>query len=260
MAVVDILNTAKQFALSNDAALLTGVGITGTVTTAYLAGKGGFAAAVILEDQYAGESHAAGEPMIHSDFSLRYKVGHVWQEFIPAVGVGATTIGAIFMANRVSSKRAAALTAAYGVSERAFAEYKEKVVEKLGENKEAAIRAEVAQDRVDAKPVTVSTVIIGNGEVLCLENWGGRYFKSSVQAIEKARNEINHEMMNHSYSSLSEFFDKIGLPPTSGSDEVGWNINTPLELSLSTALSTDDQPCLVLDFAVAPVAGYGNLY
>lgn len=255
MALKGLLPTLKTFVETNDTALLTGVGITGTVTTAYLTGRASFKAATFLQVQDAILLENEERYMTN-----REKLELVWVSYIPAIGVGAATVSAIFFANRIDSKRAAALTAAYGISERAFTEYKEKVVEKFGETKEAQVRAEVAQDRVDRDPITQSTVIIGNGEVLCRENWGGRYFKSSVQAIEKARNDLNHQLFNHSSASLSEFFDMIGLPPTGGSDEVGWNINNTLEIAISTALATDDTPCLVLDFQVAPVSGYGNLY
>lgn len=262
MALKGLLPTLKTFVETNDTALLTGVGITGTVTTAYLTGRAGYKSAEIIREQtHDNEINQLEDPI--NEFvplTIQDMVRSTWPLYIPAVGVGVVTVSAIFFANRLDAKRAAALTAAYGVSERAFTEYKEKVVEKYGENKEAAIRAEVAQDRVDARPITDKTVIIGSGEVLCLDNWGGRYFESSVQAIEKARNDINQQLFNHSSASLSEFYDMIGLPPTAGSDVVGWNMNTPLEIAVSTALTKEDKPCLVLDFQVAPVTGYGNLY
>jgi hypothetical protein len=259
---VDIGNTfnnARRLAQENKTSLLTAVGVVGTVSTAVMTGRASFKAAQIIEQETNGLVIDLDNP--EAEFVTQEKIKLVWTLYIPPVGVGALTIAAIVMAHRIDAKQAAALATAYGVSERAFSEYKEKVVEKLGEKKEQAIRDEIAQDRVKNDPVQDKQVIIaGNGDVLCYDNISGRYFQSSVESIRKAENTVNYEIIHFNHASLSKFYEEIGLPPTRHSDEVGWNSNNLLEIVFSTTMSTDDRPCIVMDFQVGPIQEYANLY
>jgi hypothetical protein len=96
--------------------------------------------------------------------------------------------------------------------------------------------------------------------VLCYDNISGRYFQSSMEELRQAENKVNYELVHHNQASLSFFYDQVGLPPTRHSDEVGWNSNNLLEINYSTQMSTDNRPCIVVDFVVGPITGYGNLY
>lgn len=259
---VDIGNTfrsASRLAHENRSVLLTAVGVVGTVTTAVLTGRASYKAAqLITEEEYRLREETDFE-YVKLDVQTATKM--VWPLYIPPVGVGVLTIASIITANRLDAQKAAALAAAYGVSERTLLEYKAKVVEKLGENREQKIRDDIAADRLQNDPVQNKQVIIaGSGDVLCYDNISGRYFESSVEAIKKAENKVNYELVHHMSCSLSFFYDQIGLPPTRHSNEVGWNSNSLLEVNFSTQMSTDDRPCIVLDFTVGPVTGYDKLY
>lgn len=260
MGLTELFKKTQYLAMENSPAILTAAGVTGTVTTAYLTGRASFKAADLLEDFYEEQRLLEDEPLIPLDFPFKTKAELVWKLYIPAVGVGATTITCITFANRLTTKRAAALAAAYSISERAFTEYKEKVVEKIGENKERAVRDEIAQDRIDRHPASKEVVIIGNGEVLCYDSITGRYFQSSVNAIEKAQNELNADLVTNMYASLSEFYDYLGLPATTYSEEVGWNINNYLIVSFSTCMSDDQRPCISMDFANHPIPGFKAMW
>lgn len=258
MEFTKLLLSGRQLIKENSSTILTATAVTGTVTTAYLTGKGSFRAAEIIRRREQELRHETGERVEQTNKEI---VQLVWTEYIPAVGVGTLTVASIVMANRISAKHAAALATAYGLSERALLEYKTKVVEKLGENKAAVIRDEIAQDRVSNRPVSLKEVIIaGSGEVLCFDAITGRYFMSSVEEIKKAQNTVNYDILNHMYASLSSFYEEIGLPPTSYSDEVGWNSDHPLEVTFSTTMSSDDRPCVVVDFVTGPVPNYTQFY
>jgi len=83
---------------------------------------------------------------------------------------------------------------------------------------------------------------------------------SSVEAIKKAENTINYEIVHHMYASLSQFYEEIGLAPTRHSDEIGWNTNNLLEVVFSATMSDDERPCMVLDYTVGPTQDYTKLY
>jgi hypothetical protein len=237
--------------------LLTSFGVTGVFSTAYLASRASFKAARLI-DQEQGERDGVGAAPL---LTQKEKAKLVWAMYLPAATVGTITIAAVVLANHEASKKIAALTIASSISERAFQEYKEKVLLRVGQNKETAIRDEIAQDRVTAHPVHTREVILaGTGEVLCFDVLTGRYFQSSVQEIRQAEVKVNHDIMNHMYASLSSFYDEIGLAPTPYSDEVGWNVNDLVTVEFSTVLSTDERPCISIDFMVHPKADYTNLY
>ena len=250
---------ARHLAHENRSTLLTAVGVVGTVSTAVLTGRASFKAAqMITEEEYRLREETDFE-YVKLDIQTATKM--VWPLYIPPVGVGVLTIASIITANRLDAQKAAALAAAYGVSERTLNEYKAKVVEKLGENREQKLRDEIAADRIQNDPVENKQVIIaGSGEVLCYDNISGRYFQSSMEELRQAENKVNYELIHHNEASLSFFYEKVGLPPTRHSNEVGWNSNNLLEINYSTQMSTDGRPCIVVDFVVGPMTGYGNLY
>lgn len=246
---------AEKVVSDNATAILTGVGVVGTVATAVLTGRASFKAASII----AGEEEAHILDPDWPEISKKGKVVLVWPLYLPAIGTGTATITAIIFANRISSKRMAALAAAYGLSEKAFGEYKDKALQHLGINKEQELKDELAQDKVNLKPPQGQTIIIGEGEVLCFDAITGRYFKSSMEKIRQAENKVNYEIIHHHAASLSSFYDEIGLPCTSYSDDVGWNVDNLIEVTYTSVLA-DDKPCLVIDFKVAPITGYGRIY
>jgi hypothetical protein len=256
-------NKLKFLINDNSTTILTTAGVAGTVATAYLTACASFKAAKVIRNEEIWtdldddkEEHDEVKPL-----TTTKKVKLTWTFYIPAVGVGAATIASIIFANKISSKQIAALTVASGISERALKEYKDKVVEKLGPNKDRDIRDSVAQDRVTNNPPGSREVILaGTGEVLCFDMGSGRYFQSTVEEIKRAENKINYELIHSMSASLSEFYGEIGLAPTSYSDSVGWNTNNHLEVLFSTVLSPDGRPCLAIDFSLQPRADYDRLY
>ena len=251
MTLISLAKQVEKYTIDNAPSICTAIGVVGVVSTALLTAK-----ATVKAMNIVAEAHYPDEgPRVDLDNWDKTKL--VWLEFVPAVGTGAVAIAAIIGANRIGSKRAAAMAAAYSISEKAFAEYRDKVVEKIGEKKEKSVSESVAQDRIDRDPVTKREVaVVGGGDVLCYDSLTGRYFKSDVETLRRAENDVNRDILNYSYVSLSEFFDKIGLPTTAISEELGWNLDTKFELKFDTGLSDDGRPCLVLNYRTQPIRNY----
>lgn len=261
MTLVDLLEKGHQLVNNNSTTILSGIGVTGSITTAVLTGRASFRAARIIDSEVAERKARSGNVPGEENLDNKDKFKLVWHLYIPPVGVGAITVTSIIAANRVSSKQAAALAAAYSVSEKAFTEYRERVVEKFGEGKETAVHDAFVKNRVENNPVNSREVIIaGTGEVLCMDIMSGRYFQSSVEEIKKAENETNFEIVNHMYASLSSFYDRIGLPATGFSDVLGFNVDNRCEVKFSAQLSSDGRPCVAIDFHHPPVAEYAKFY
>jgi hypothetical protein len=183
-----------------------------------------------------------------------------WPLYIPPTICGITTIMAIVTANRIDARKIAALTAAAGISERAFQEYKDKVVEKLGPNQDRKIRDEVAQDQITKEGGPRELVIVNEGKVLCKDMMSGRYFECTNEDLKRAENWVNHELLHHNDCSLSEFYGQIGMDATSYSDSVGWNAANSVELQITTAMTPDNRPCLAVDFHPHPFPTYSRFH
>jgi hypothetical protein len=224
--------------------LLSAVAISGVVTTAYLTGKASVKANRIIEKEEANNG-------AHAQFSGRVKerVPLVWKLYIPAVGSGVITIGCILGANRINNARGAAAQAAFVLSERAYSEYRDKVIEEYGERKDQAIRNEIAEERVKKNPPPSQNVLVtGPGNVLCCELYTGRYFASDMENLRRASNALNSWMLKHDRASLEDWQDMIGLTPTSIAGDLGWTADRLMELEFTTIMTEDGRPCLAFDY------------
>lgn len=249
MSLTNLLRRAEGLLVNNSPAILTAVGVTGAIATAYLASTATLKAHKLIEEEERS-NEVSLEPA--------EKVRLVWQVYLPAAASATVTVAAIIGANRIGNRRGAALAVAYTLSEKAFLEYRDKMVEKLGPKKEELARAEIAQARVDKNPVNNNQVIIANGEVLCYDTFTGRYFRSDLETIRKAQNDINAEVINSSYASLSDFYDFVGLPRTSVSDDIGWNADELLDIKFSAVL-IDNKPAMSIAFNAVPTRHYHRL-
>lgn len=249
-----MLKNTEKLITDNSPLILTAIGVTGTLTTAYLTGKASFRAAKVLDDKRYSLRVVEG----HSgELEPREKFELVWKLYVPAAGTAAVTIAAVIGANRVGTRRAAAMAAAYSVSDKAFSEYKEKVVEQLGKNKEAKIREEINQDRINKRSFEDDQVIRTNGgNDLCLDKFSGRAFYSSLETIKGAQNHVNYQLNNNQYASLNDFYEWIGISPIPLGEELGWTNGNQLELMFTTGKTDDDRPCHVFEFWTEPVRNF----
>lgn len=233
MTLQQVPKQVELFVRKNAPSILTGLGVSGVIGTGYLAYSAGYQAGTNYD--YGGD--------------WKEKLRRNWRGLVPPALAGAVTIGCIVGANRIGNHRAAALAAAYSLSERAFQEYKEKAVEKLGERKEQSIRDEVAQDRIAANPLGREVMLVGGGTVLCHELHTGRYFLGDMDTLKRSMNEINDRVNRHEYASLQEFYTLIGLAPTESSGDFGWlQERGLLSLEITTALVDETRPCLAFGY------------
>lgn len=257
MKVAGLFKVAERYIIDNAPTLLTAFAVTGTLTTAYLTGKGTFKAAAIINEEEI--RLAMMETEEDTELNTKDKAKLVWKCYIPAGVSVASTICFMVAANSISSSRLAALAAAYAVSDKNFTEYKDKVKELFGEKKAGEVRTAVAQDTVDKNPPTEWNVIRGNGgTTLCLDKWTSRYFTSDMQTIRAVENDFA-KGLNRSTEvvTLDDFYEALGLPIPKCADNFGWNQDAPIDLTFDSVIH-NGEPVLVMDFASAPfpVGGY----
>lgn len=244
--------------------ILTGFGIGLGVSTVVLAVKGTPKALKLIEEELDRQNEENGTD--YGEYKKKLKpmevVKTTWKCYIPAAITGTLSAACLLVSNSVNSKRITALATACTVSETALKEYKNKVIETVGETAEKEIRDSIAKDKLEQAPVSNTEVIITEkGNMLCYDSLSGRYFKSDINSIESAVNKLNSQMRNDMYISLSELYYELGLSATKLSDVLGWNINHgQIEISFSAQIAEDGTPCIVLDYSVAPIYDYSTCF
>ena len=195
-----IMKEVKMAVSKHSPEILTGLGIAGMITTTVLAVKATPKALELIEDRKDELDIYPTEKL-----SPVETVKATWKCYIPAAVTGVTSIACLIGASSVNYKRNAALTAAYNLSATALKEYKEKVVETVGEKKEKTIRDKVAEEQIKKEPVNQSAIIVsGNGNTRCFDTVTKRRFISDIETIRRIVNDLNARMINgEDYISLS---------------------------------------------------------
>lgn len=222
--------------------ILSIAGGVGVVATAYLAASASFKAANVIRFNEKDTGPASDRKQ-----RVKERTKLVWKLYIPTGVSAVTSIACIAGANRVGIKKTFAAQAALAVSERAYSEYRDKVIEEFGPRKDQSIRDKVAADRVRDNPPS-PTIISGPGNVLCCELFTGRYFTSDMEKLRRAQNDINAKVLKHDYATFDDFYYIVGLNPTTESSRLGWTSDRQMELEFSTTLSEDQRPCITFEY------------
>ena len=223
--------------------ILTGIGIAGMITTTILAVKATPKAVKILEE------HKEACLLEHQKVPTIDVIKLTWKQYIPAAITGTISIACLVGASSANLKRNAALATAYKLSETALAEYKESVVEAMGEKKEKHVQEKVAEKQVKKNPVSENEIIItGDGKSLCFDPLSNRYFMSSMDILQKAENKINKEMLQDvfGYATINDFYEEIGLTRTEVGNLLGWNSEHLIDLHITATPTEDGRPALVV--------------
>lgn len=238
--------------------IMTGIGIFGMAASVGLAVWQTPKADILLQQKKQEKQQAGQEPKV----TAMETVKAVWKPYLPSLLTFAASAGLLIGSGHIAGVRTATMATALGLSETAFREYKTQVVKSLGEKKEGLIQDEVAKEKIAAHPVKDQQVIItGGGETLCYDSISGRYFKSCMEKLKRAENEINRRLLGEMYISLNEFYDEIGLKNVDCGDVLGWNTSGGfMEIRYTSTLTEEGTPVLVMNYAVMPVSGYDKLY
>lgn len=242
MGLKNLIKSAGNVLQKNSPYILTALGCVGVVSTAVFTAQ-----ATIKAKELIDENESCGGP----ELTPKEKVELCWKFYVPAVVNGALSIACILCANSENMKRQAALATLYSVSESNLKEYRKKVIETLGETKEEKIRDEVVQEKLVMDPVNEDMIIItGHGNTLCYDIHSGRYFKSDIETIRRVVNDMNHEVMGQMWVPLNDFYYALGIGSVKLGEKLGWTTDELLDVTYTTKLATNGQPCLVIDYDV----------
>lgn len=175
----------------------------------------------------------------------------------PPVILGISSLGCFVGANRIQSSRLAKATVVYELYEmtnKKFNDYKEAVLEEVGEKKEAKVR-----DRVAEKEVAESTCEIPQPMTatnLFMESLTGQYFRSTREEVLQGVLRFQKALLIEDYMTASEFFDYLEIEElrhTPLTDSVGFNSENGIEVYFSVAKASNGEPCTVLEYRTLPL-------
>lgn len=253
MSFSQTMKNVKTSLVRHSPEILTGLGIGGLITTTVLAVKATPKALKLIEEEKKAQQTETLTPV--------ETVKTCWKCYIPAIVTGGAAIGCIIGAQSVSAKRTAALTTAYQLSTAALTEYKNKVIETIGEKKEQHIREKIDKDHVERNPVNQNNIVLTNrGNTLCMDGFSNQYFESDIDDLAKANNRLNAFLIREGTACLNDLYDELGLEHSDVGYQVGWNANRLgrdlIDLCTSAQIAADGRPCIVVNCNPAPEWGY----
>lgn len=247
MDISKLINSSKKKLTENAPEVLIGMGLAGMLTSTVMAVKATPKAMRIIEEE---------EDYLNRDLSTAEKVKLAWKPYVPAAIGYCASAALIIKANNVNNARSAMFAGAYKLSERALLDYKDKVIETIGEEKEREISDKVMRDKVrEPRPTSyhANEVIYGTGQCLCYDPISGRYFNSDMDKIRKIENDLNYRLMKENMVSLNEFYTELGMECSDMGFKYGWNIDEGLiEVRFTSTITDDNKLCLVVSFARSP--------
>ena len=158
--------------------------------------------------------------------------------YAPSIAVGVVSIGAIFASNNIMRKRNVALGAAYATVDRAFKDYRNRVVDRFGEELDKELRYNLKTKEVketvedeNGKKKTVKrnikymdspmpsefAVIYDDG----CAGWTKDPEDNKFFLIQQQRY-ANERLKRRGYLSLNEVYELLGFPSTKAGQVVGW--------------------------------------
>ena len=235
--------------------ILTGIGVAGMATTTVLAVKATPKAVRLIEEAKRKDRKDKLTPVEN--------VKVAWKPYVPAAVTGVISIGCIIGASSVNARRNAALATAYQLSTTALNEYKDKVVETIGEDKAQEIREKIVEDKKEKISQNRPTYNYSSDEkVLILEPISNQYFMSTQEEVKAAKNEINGRLIDgcEYCISLNEFLDELELDHSVIGDDIGWTANRRVDLTFDDWHSNSNKPCFKIAYLQPPEHGYRDLY
>lgn len=220
--------------------ILTTVGVVGVVAASVFACKATMNLEPVIDEMSAGVEAAKlrrdnikGYPSeaYTADITKVYVKGgmDIIKLYGPAVTLGLSSIACIVGAHQIMSKRNVAMAAAYKTLEQGFSEYRKRVVEDLGIEKDREYLVGTSQATVmnDGKEESV-TVLNPNGISAYAKffdetnpNWS-KDPEYNLMYLKTQQNYANDRLNTRGHLFLNEVYDMLGMEHTKAGAVTGW--------------------------------------
>lgn len=221
--------------------ILTGVGVAGVVTSGVLAARATLKLESVLdkgqdrlkEARYLAEKGAVPPNTVNvAKLAIALDIVKLYG---PSVSLGLASLVCIVSAHGILKKRNAALAVAYTSLESAYKNYRERVREELGDEKERdlyfGLKDEIVKNEETGKDEKVTS--IGDPSELSpyvrlFDETNPNWTKQADQNLfflRAQQNYFNDKLRAHGHVFLNEVFDALGMDRTPAGAIVGWRIS-----------------------------------
>lgn len=265
-------------------------GIAGTVVSAVVACKATLRVNKIIDDAKndidkihaatekgvteAGENYSAEDSK--KDLSIVYiQTGVKFVKlYAPALIIGTLSITSIIASNNILRKRNAALGVAYAAIDKSYKEYRNRVIERYGEQvdnelkygikakkfEETEVDPETGKEKKVKKTVMVSDPNLKSDYAVYFDSKSRNYETNmdyNRMFLKAQQAYANDKLQTRGHIFLNEVLDDLDLPRTPAGQIVGWTKNGPDGYVnfriLEVERETEDgrhEPAILLDFNV----------
>lgn len=232
--------------------ILVVAGVVGTVVSAVMACKATTKVGAILEnskdvidsihecqgneamaEQYSPEDAKKDLAIVYIQTGIKLA-----KLYAPAIALGTLSITSILASNNILRKRNVALAAAYATVDKTFKDYRNRVVERFGEQVDKELRHNIKAQKIDKvvidengkeKKVKETVQVAGNPD----NSDYAKFFDSSCKAWEEnaeynmmflkaQQTYANDRLKANGYLFLNDVYDMLGIPRTKAGQVVGW--------------------------------------
>lgn len=235
--------------------ILSGMAVLGLVGTTYLAVK-----AKPKADEMLADKEAYVRLHYNRGLGRLERFIAVTPAYLHAILMGIGTTACILGANKISKEREAMLLSAYSYLNCSYNEYREKVKEIFGPEKEQEVKEAIAKDHYVAR-------IVNQDDLLTIyDEYGQRYFEIERAVFNNALYNINRMYNFTGEMSLNDFYEFFDLEPIPGGDLMGWAALKDFEcfgvawidVVLHEMEMPDDSLCYYMKFNISPAEDYSN--
>lgn len=150
----------------------------------------------------------------------------------PSVLLGAASVAALTGSHIQLTRRNAALTATVGLAARAYEEYRLRVQEEIGKEREMDVHNNAKEQvvDVDGKAEIHKLVGEGGGSIYARHfderntNWVNNW-ETNAMFLEHQQNYMNHILQARGHLFLNDVYDALDLERSTPGSVVGWVIN-----------------------------------
>jgi hypothetical protein len=152
--------------------------------------------------------------------------------YAPSVVLGAASIAALTKSHNILQERNLALTAAYVAVDGAFQRYRERVIDRYGEDADRELRYEREEvqilDEETGKLVTTHVITDAPGSPYArfYDEWSSRNWSRdpdiNLLFLSTVQNHMNDRLKVRGHLFLNEVYDALGLAHTRAGSQVGW--------------------------------------
>ena len=253
--MIRMYNNSKNVVEKHSPEILAGVGVVGVVASTVMACKATMKLNDILEESKETrnkirevESNPRYEEQYsHEDAKKDLTINYtqtglkIAKLYAPAVILGSASLGCLLASNDILRKRNAALSAAYMTVDKSFKEYRQRVVDRFGEEVEKEIRYNIKAEEVTSTVVTEdgSETTVTETVKTMDPNLYSDYAKFFDEASPYWQKDPEYNLMflksQQQYATdllrargrlfLNEVYDMLGIEKTKAGQIVGWVYN-----------------------------------